>query len=270
MYTYLAPFGLAAFSMLTSASGRSAALGSLGCLLIAILCGKSRNRMRRFGQNIWLVLVMATIGVFVAHGGYRYAATHGILGEKAQAKYEQQTGGEGGILKLLMGGRGEFFIGFLEALNKPLIGHGPWAMDNGEARLNFISKYGNYEDYELVMGHRRYAERVGVSTLYYIPAHSHIASFFLWFGIVGLIYWIYVMYAIFRYLHKEMASAPHWFGVLALATPSFLWTLFFSGFGYRIVTMPYVVMLFMAHAYYTGAKRLPPDIEMKIRMAERK
>ena len=270
MYTYFAPLGLAVFSMLTSASGRSAALGALGCLLIAILCGKSRKRMRRFGQNIWLVLVIAIIGIFVAYGGYRYAATNGILGEKAQAKYEHQTGGEGGILKLLMGGRGEFFIGFLEALNKPLIGHGPWAMDYGEARMNFLSKYGNDEDYDNYIGYRQYAQKHGLSTLYYIPAHSHIASFFLWFGIVGLIYWIYVMYAIFRYLHKEMASAPHWFGVLALATPSFLWTLFFSGFGYRIVTMPYVVMLFMAHAYYTGAKQLPPDIEMKIRMAERK
>ena len=78
-----------------------------------------------------------------------------------------------------------------------------------------------------------------------------------------------MIYAIFRYLHKEMAAAPHWFGVLAMATPSFLWTLFFSGFGYRIIAMPYVVMLFMAHAYYTGAKRLPYEIEMSIRKNEK-
>ena len=270
MYTYLAPLGLAAFSMLTSTSGRSAALGSLGIVFIAVICGKSRRRMRMFGRNIWLVIGVAVIGIFVAHGVYRYAATHGMLGEKAQAKYEHQSGGKGGILKLLMGGRGEFFIGFLEALNKPLIGHGPWATDNGEARMNFLSKYGNEEDYKDFMEYQRYAAQHGLSMIYYIPAHSHIASFFLWFGVVGLIYWLYVIYGMFRYMHREIASAPHWFGVLALATPSFLWTLFFSGFGYRIVTMPYVVLLFMAHAYYTGAKRLPPDIEMKIRMAERK
>ena len=269
MYSCLAPIGLAAFSMLTSASGRSAALGSLGIMFIAILCGKSRNRMRRFGRNIVLVFLLSIIGIFIAHAGYRYAATHGVLSEKAQKKYEEQTKGDGGILRLLMGGRGEFFVGFLEALNKPWIGHGPWAVDNGEAAMYFLREYGDFEDYENMAKLYRSMQESGMSTLRPIPAHSHIASFFLWFGIVGLIYWLYVIYAIFRYMHKEMAAAPHWFGVLALATPSFFWTLFFSGFGYRIVTMPYVVILFMAHAYYTGAKKLPVEIEIMVRKAER-
>jgi hypothetical protein len=136
--------------------------------------------------------------------------------------------------------------------------------------MYFLEKYGNAEDYEKALESRRYRERIGGSTIGYIPAHSHIVGFFLWFGVIGLIYWLYVLYAIFRYLHKEMATAPHWFGVLALGAPSFLWTLFFSGFGYRIVTMPYVVLLFMAHSYYTGAKRLPIEIEMQIQKSERK
>ena len=269
-YTILAPLGLAAFSMFTSESGRSAALGALGSSFIAIFCGKSRKRMQKFGQNIWLIICIAVVGVFIAHAGYRYAATSGLLGEKARDKYEHQTKGEGGILKLLMGGRGEFFIGFLEALNKPWIGHGPWAFDNGEATMYFLENYGDAGDYENALESMRYRERIGGSTLGYIPAHSHISSFFLWFGIIGLIYWLYVLYAIFRYLHKEMAAAPHWFGVLALGAPSFLWALFFSGFGFRIVTMPYVVLLFMAHSYYTGAKRLPIEIEMEIQRAEKK
>lgn len=268
-YICLAPFVMAAFSMLTSESGRSAALGSLGSLFIAVLCGKSRARMRRFGRNIVGVFLLSIVGILIAHAGYRYAATHGVLGEKAQKKYEQQTKGDGGILKLLMGGRGEFFIGFLEALNKPLIGHGPWAVDNGEAALYFLEKYGDVEDYETTVNAYRSLHERGMSTLHPIPAHSHIASFFLWFGVIGLIYWLYIIYAIFRYLHKEMAAAPHWFGVLGLATPGFLWMLFFSGFGFRIVTMPYVVLLFMAHAYYTGAKQLPIEVEMKIRRAEK-
>ena len=162
----------------------------------------------------------------------------------------------------------QFFIGFLEALNKPFIGHGAWAVDNGEATMNFLSKYGDAEDYDAMIKRYRYAESKGFSTLRYIPAHSHISSFFLWFGAAGLFYWCYVLYAIFRYLHKEMSSAPQWFGVLGIAAPGFLWTLFFSGFGYRIVTMPYVVMLFMAHAYHTGRKQLPLEIEMAIRRKE--
>ena len=158
----------------------------------------------------------------------------------------------------------------MESLNKPWVGHGPWAFDNGEATMNFLEKYGDAEDLEKAVESKRYRARYGISSLSYIPAHSHIASFFLWFGVVGLIYWLYVMYAMFRYSKREMASAPHWFGVLALATPGFLWTLFFSGFGYRIITMPYVVLLFMAHAYYKGTQRLPLEIEMSIRKAEKK
>jgi O-antigen ligase len=136
--------------------------------------------------------------------------------------------------------------------------------------MYFLETYGSEEDYEKALKSMRYRESMGGLTLGYIPAHSHIASFFLWFGIVGLLYWLYVLYAIFRYFHKEMASAPHWFGILALGAPGFLWALFFSGFGFRIVTMPYVVLLFMAHSYYIGAKRLPIEIEMKIRLAEKK
>lgn len=269
-YTILAPIGLAAFSMLTSESGRSAALGALGSSFIAIMCGKSRERIRRFERNIWLIMGVAVVGVFMAYAGYRYAAINGMLGEKAREKYESQTKGEGGILKLLMGGRSEVFIGVLEALNKPWVGHGAWALDNGESTMYFLENYGDIEDYQKALENRRYRESVGGSTLRYIPAHSHIGSFFLWFGVVGLVYWLYVLYAIFRYFHKEMSSAPHWFGVLAVGAPAYLWALFFSGFGYRIVTMPYVVMLFMAHSYYTGAKRLPIEVEMEIRWADRK
>lgn len=269
LYICFEPIAMAAFSMLTSTSGRSAALGSLGAVFIVLLCGKSRIRMRRFGQNIWLVMAIAVIGILIAHAGYRYAAINDLLGEKAKTKYEQQTKGQGGILKLLMGGRGEFFIGFLEALNKPWIGHGPWALDNGEATMNFLAKYGDAEDYEKAVESERYRINFGLPTLSYIPAHSHIASFFLWFGAIGMIYWLYVMYAMYRYMRKEMASAPHWFGILALGAPGFLWSVFFSGFGYRIMTMPYVVLLFMAHAYYKGVKRLPVEIEMRIEKAER-
>ena len=270
MYIYLAPFMFALFSMFTSASGRSAALGSLGSIMIVFMCGKNRSRMRKFGRNIWMIIVVSIVGILIANAVYRYAAEHGILGEEARRKYEFQTKGGKGVLSLLMGGRGEFFIGFLEALNKPWIGHGPWAFDNGESTIQFLEKYGDIEDYRKFLESIRYMEGHGMSTLNFIPAHSHLAGFFLWFGVVGLIYWLYVIYGIFRYLHKEMAAAPHWFGVLALGAPGFLWLLFFSGFGYRIVTMPYVVFLFMAHAYYTGAKRLPLEIELKIQKAESK
>ena len=79
----------------------------------------------------------------------------------------------------------------------------------------------------------------------------------MWFGAIGLFYWLYIIYSIFRYLHKEMVAVPQWVGFLAIGAPAFLWNIFFSGFGIRIFTMPYLVILIMAHNVYKGRIKIP-------------
>ena len=264
-YSVVAPLFFAFFSILTSASGRSAALGFLGGALIIGICRKRYATMRRFCQNFYIVLLIGALGLFAVHGLYRTAAQKGYLGEKSRMKYERQSQGSSSMLKLLMGGRGEFFIGLLAAIDKPLMGHGPWAIDDGGYVLDFMEKYGTSEDYESVLKAEAYVQRTsGWGRRGYIPAHSHIISFWLWFGAVGLFYWVYVLYAIFRYLHRELTSVPQWVGFLAGGAPTMLWALFFSGFGFRISTLPYVITLIMAHNVHKGRIALADDLKQEI------
>ena len=255
-YSLLAPIVLAVFSMMTSESGRAAALGALGGFFIVLICRKRRDRMEGFCRNFWGYFCVGMVLIVVATAAYKYAGEHGLLNEKATAKYEKQARG-GGVLKLLMSGRSEVFIGAMAALDKPLIGHGPWAFDDGRYRQAFLEEYGDEEDYQFFLGAMQHRSREGISYVNFIPAHSHIVSFWLWFGVIGLAYWLYVFYSIFRFLRKEITAVPQWFGILAMGAPSMLWSLFFSGFGYRISTMPFVVLLMMAHNVYKGRIQLP-------------
>lgn len=269
-YGCLAPLGLAVFAMLTSESGRSSSLGSLGMAAIVLACGKTRSRMKRFGRNIAVYLVIAVAGILAFNAVYRIAATNGIMGEKAQAKYEAQSRGSKSILALLMHGRGEVFIGLFAALEKPFIGHGPWAFDHGEHTQEFIMKYGDEEDIASIAKANANLQRLGITPINYIPAHSHIVSFWLWWGLPGLIYWVYILFAIFRYIRKEAHVIPQWFGFLAAGAPAFLWNVFFSGFGYRIVTLPYVCALIIAHCVAKGKMRLSVEMEQEAQKMDRR
>jgi len=264
-YSIVAPLLFASFSILTSASGRSAALGFLGGAFIIGICRKRYATMHRFCRNFYLFLLIALVGLFLLHGIYRKAAVGGYLGEKSRTKYEKQSQGSSSMLKLLMGGRGEFFIGLMAALDKPLMGHGPWAIDDRGYVFDFMKKYGTSEDYENMLKAEEYMQRaIGWGRRGYIPAHSHIISFWLWFGVVGLFYWGYVVYAMFRYLHRELPSVPQWVGFLAGGAPPMLWALFFSGFGFRISTLPYVVVLVMAHNVHKKRITLTEDLQHEI------
>ena len=270
VYSMFAPVGLAIFAMVTSESGRAAALGAMGACFIAFLGGKTRRSMQRFARNFWAIAIFGMIAVFTFKAAYDYMGVNGLLNERALNKFEEQTSDGKGILHLLMSGRSEVFVGAMAALDKPWIGHGPWAIDDGGYRKKFLSKYGNDEDYRFFEGMQAHYRKLGIYYATYIPAHSHIVSFWLWFGVVGLFYWVYVFYAIIRFLRKEVAAIPQWFGVLAMGAPAMLWHLCFSGFGYRIMTLPYVVMLIMAHNIYKGRIKIPVEMEEEINKYERK
>lgn len=260
-YSVCAPIGLALFSLFTSESGRSSALGAIGSALIVIFARKKQQSIIQFERSFPIILLVAFFAVLGFKELYSSFAEKGLLGEKALKKYEQQTRGNKSTLALLMGGRAEFFIGAYAAMEKPFIGHGPWAIDyDCHYRFDFLSKYGTQEDMEEMANVLRAARARGANLISFIPAHSHLISFWLWFGIIGFYYWAYIIFCMIRYLSKEAHIMPQWFGFLAVGAPTMLWSLLFSGFGYRIMTLPYVVMLIMAHNMHKGRIPLPYEV----------
>ena len=263
-YSILAPLFMAGFSLLTSTSGRAAALGALGSAALCFIGGKKRSTMMKINRRFGMYAVVAVLLVFAANVSYRMAATTGLLGEKSLAKFEQQTKQGSGILKLLLSGRAESFAGLLACLDKPIVGWGPWAMDTKGYWLEFLHRYGDPDDYKV------YYESEMLHGSGMIPCHSHITECWLWYGIFGLILWLYVLYVFVRFLKQDCAAVPQWFFWVACSIPGMAWHIFFSPLGSRL-TVPFIVVAcLMERAARKGTFKLPASMELEIWEAEQK
>ena len=261
---------MAAFSMLTTVSGRGTALGAIATTGILLIGGKKRETIRRrLCNKFGLWCCIAIVGIFSMHTLYRVSATQGWLGEEALKKYERQTKGDTSITALLLGGRMESFCGLIACVDKPIVGFGPWAIDNDGYVGEFLDKYGTYED---SINYVKSMERnlANGKTSHMIPAHAHITEFWLWYGIFGLIFWLYVIFVFIRYLKQDCWVVPQWFMWVAAAIPSYLWSVFFNPWTNRIGGIVFIVACLMARAVRMGAQRLPDYMEEEILKAETK
>jgi hypothetical protein len=264
------PLFMAGFAMLTSTSGRSAALGAIGAAALIFVGGKKRETIRRRLCNkfgFWFGC--AILGVFCLHALYRISATQGWLGEEALNKYEQQTQGDASIKKLLLGGRMESFCGFLACFDKPIVGFGPWAMDSNGYVDEFLARYGTGDDYASYIKAQERNMKKG-NGFKMIPCHAYITEFWLWYGIFGLIFWGYVIFVLIRYLKQDCWVVPQWFMWIAAGAPRYFWDIFFSPWSNRIGGMVFVVACLMARAVRQGRHKMPEYMVEEIVKVESK
>lgn len=256
-------------TMLTSASGRSAVLVTLMSLAMMMFASRKRSRMRKLRKNFMLLLVggLVVTGAFASL--YKYAAMNGYLTAEAQEKYVAQKNATKakGLLGIIMGGRSEFFVGLSAALDNPIFGLGPWPVDRKGYYLDFVSKWGNVDDWQKFMDYYNYkAERSGGALL--LPVHSVIISSWLGSGIFGFPIWLFVLYKMFELMRKYLDAVPQWFGYFAMMIPGNLWAIFFSPFGGRISWGVFITMILMAISVGKGKVRLPIEMEREIQKAE--
>lgn len=264
------PCLFAAFAMLITISGRSAAIGAVGFAAFVVIGGKSRISISRIPRYFWQLCVASMVFIFFIYTSYRVAATQGWLGEDARKKYEiQSQGGEGGIGRIILSGRGESFIGLLACRDKPIIGWGPWPKDERGYVQEFITKYGTYEDLQYLIGVQEW-NRMNGRYERLLPCHSCITEFWAWYGIFGLIFWIYVMFVLLRYLKQDVAAVPQWFAWLACSLPSMFWAIFFSGMVDRFGMTMIVVACLMARAVRKNRFQLPYEMIQEIEKLERR
>jgi hypothetical protein len=264
------PLFMAGFSILTTASGRSAALGAIGTVGILLIGGKKRETIRRrFCNKFGFWCCVAIVGIFCVHTLYRVSATQGLLGEEALKKYENQTKGNTSIAALLLGGRMESFCGLIACVDKPFIGFGPWAIDESGYTDEFLNKYGKIEDYENYIRSEQYKMlNGGIKRL--IPCHAYITEFWLWYGIFGLLFWLYVIFVLLRYLKHDCWAVPQWYMWIAASIPGYFWGIFFSPWSDRVGGIVFVVACLMARAVRMGAQQLPDYMEEEIFKVESK
>lgn len=268
-FCVISPLILTIYTIVTTATGRSAILLALLSSTIVFMGGKSRLKMRTLQRRLPLLLILGTLMAIGVASLYKYAGQKGLLNKEAQQKYENQIAKRdvgGGPLKLLMAGRVEFFVGLYGCLTSPIMGKGPWAIDTDRIYERFLEKYGNARDYDGYMQMQRSMVRsYGRESEHIIPAHSHIIGFWLGYGILGLPYWLYVLWLMYRHYRFHLTVIPQWFGVFALSGIDMLWGIFFSPYGARLGGCLFVVMLLFARAVATGRLNLPLDMEMEAR-----
>lgn len=257
------PLFIAGFAMLTTISGRGMALAAIATAAIILIGGRKRETIRhRLCNKFGLWCCIAIVGIACVHSLYHVSVTNAWLGEDALKKYETQSRGEKSIMSLLLGGRMEAFCGLIACVDKPIVGFGPWAMDNDGYVVEFLEKYGTYED--SVNYYKAMETTLSRGGGMVLPCHSHITSFWLWFGIFGLLFWLYIIFVFVRYLRQDCWVVPQWFMWIAASIPGYCWSMFFNPWSNRVGGIVFIVACLMARAVRMGAQRLPDYMEEEI------
>lgn len=218
-------------------------------LFLFIVGGKQSRAMQFVKKNFFALAITALILAPAGNAFYKWSARSGFLGEKAQAKYERQVGADAGVLRTIMGGRSDFFIGLTACLDKPITGHGAWAQDTQGYVVNFFAKHGaTARDVEWLQSEE---ERGRIR----IPGHSWLIVSWLWYGIGGILWALYVGKLILGTLKNCLGAIPHLYGYFAFILPTHLWNWLFSPLGARTQVAMFFTLCLFAHYYNRQQRR---------------
>jgi hypothetical protein len=168
-----------------------------------------------------LVLVVLTVGAAGTARTLVHLVTQlGYLDEDSQAKNEAQSRSG----NLLLGGRPEFAIGLRAALDAPIIGHGSWAKDPKYYEMLYDTLVETGEQDE-----QRGGDIIsGGEPL--IPAHSGIVNAWVWAGIFGLVFWIYIVWLVVKGILNIALLRPSFAPLYMWLVIAMFWDIFFSPF----------------------------------------
>jgi len=186
-------------------------------------------------KKVFVGLVIMFMG-FIFINGYEYVAQKGILGEKNLQKYESQASGNLGIL---IGGRSEILVSVYAIRDSPIIGHGSWAKDHRYADMLMYLKS--------VLGYT--SAEPGEEGL--IPSHSHIFGAWVEAGILGAVFWIWVLSLPIRVLTGSYRTKEPLSPLIIFFSFILIWDILFSPYGAerRFIT-PYYIIVMMS--FLTG------------------
>lgn len=208
-------------------NGRSLAIFPLIALLLFILArsGKLIRFATVFGGG-WgvarLVMILIPILIlvnFLMSMVFTSDFLLSKLSDEAAETYRLQASGDFGML---LGGRSEILISSQAFFEKPFLGHGSWAQDKtGEYISQYISLIDN-------LGYERVGGDSTAMELGLIPTHSYLFGSLVWAGVLGGLFWIFILHMTISNFIRLMTQLPYYYylGLLLL-----VWNVFFSPFG---------------------------------------
>jgi hypothetical protein len=173
-------------------------------------------------SRVLVVALLALAAAGAADGLVHLATTAGLLGEDAQAKNESELQGKAG---LLLGGRPEILVSSRAVLDSPILGHGSYARDYKyvEMLVDLQTRMGIPPEESM------WDLEEGGSGL--IPAHSHLMSAWVYAGVLGAIFWIYLWPLTLKGILKVAILKPPLTPIYTYMLIGLLWDILFSPFG---------------------------------------
>jgi hypothetical protein len=188
-----------------------------------------RRRLGRLQMVVAGAAVLLSIWAFQQM--YLYGLEQGWLGQEAQAKYEIQQQGSGG---LVLGGRSEILASAQAIIDSPFIGHGSWARDPKYAAL--------MRERKAELGYKKgWDDQDDL-----IPTHSHILGAWVEAGVVGAIFWFWLLKLAVSTLLRATGAEPL-LPVFAFMAVLLCWDIIFSPYAAerRFVTTYFIAGISM-------------------------
>lgn len=204
------------------------------CLLFFISFINKKHEHALFKKKFPYILIIILISLFAINYSYEFLAENMILGEEAYNKYVKQKS-YGNILE---GGRGETFMGIELIKNKPITGYGSYAKDTYGYREKYASEH-------------NVIYNSNIRETRYLPSHSHLIGAWMQNGILGGIFWLYVLFILWKFIKSgSLFCEKDLLGLIMFKTVALIWDILFSPFGDRVSFLFLFLTLFVIYQRY--------------------
>lgn len=192
------------------------------CLILFInWIGKySVDRIEMYKKKSLSLLIVFGLSLIGISFTYEYLVKNKILGEPAYRKYIMQKYAKGGIAS----GRLDAFQSLYLISENPIIGYGSYAKDK-EGLIRQFDKGTNRDRND------------------YLPGHSYILGAWVYSGVLGAIFWMYILYLIFVFIKDKILIDSRLIGINALLTFQMIWNILFSPFANRLNFLFFIILI---------------------------
>ena len=129
-------------------------------------------------------------------------------------------------------GRGDFIQSLYLVSQKPIMGYGSYAKDNNQLLEDYYKSNG------MIYNSSKLHDKM-------LPGHSYLMGSWVYSGILGFIFWIYIIFQIVKYSREGLLYDTQLVGINTLLTFATLWNIFFSPFADRLNFLFYIIMVIL-------------------------
>ncbi|MEJ2411069.1 MAG: hypothetical protein P8Y48_17645 [Novosphingobium sp.] len=204
----------------------------------------------KFGVGVGVVLLVAVGSIFMPSrkGIIRYLpmalllliAGFSLWRTAAYKKYLFQATGD---VSIFLGGRPESLVSLQAIWDSPILGHGSWAQDMHYVQLLFFKMQ------ELGIGDNSF--QVYVNNFGgLIPSHSHLLGAWVNAGVLGALFWVWVLWLALTSLYRAISIDTHARTLYTTVALLVLWDVMFSPFGAEARTIKAAQICILIAANY--------------------